>query len=305
MSNQMSCQQDRPSARQFAAPRSKESYMDTSAALTSALKVLAALGGVGAILAATGAVIWHFVRRFVDHRLETKLAGYKGELEREAERLRFELQREMLKAQLGTSRMYEIAPRLLVKLKRAYGAMSSVIGLSFSPPWREYSRSEMERALDDRKVFPSPLLSRVKDEILQDWDSTSPGLARSARDEVQRIYFRQKVAKAGFMAARAHNHAVLNAVFLPADLAAYATDTTVALNRAHVDVEMALVERAGGAREAHKNLQAIGARIEELERLIRAALAPAAAAASRPQPQERAADIKTDASGPSVPPRES
>jgi len=81
------------------------------------------------------------------------------------------------------------------------------------------------------------------------------------------------------MATRAHNYAVLTAVFLPPDVAAFAMETTGALVRAHIDAEMGLVDHAGDIREAHKNLEAIGPRIQELENRIRAVLAPTAAAA--------------------------
>jgi hypothetical protein len=232
------------------------------------------LGGATAGIA----VMAYLGKTLIDHRLETAVARYKGDLDREAERLRFELQREMLKAQLGTNRVYEIAPKLLVKVKKAYGAVSSVMGLSFAPDWREYDRQDLERAFENRDIFPVPLLSRQRQNLLENWGSDSLGLAREAREEVSTLYFRQQVGKARMLALRAHNYAVLYAVFLPADLAKFATDTTSELLGVNIDAEMTLVRHHGDGLKAHERLEAFAARGDELERRIRSVLAPTAAA---------------------------
>lgn len=245
-----------------------------------ALWVLSVVGGGGVAVIAIATVVWHFVKRWVDHRLETKLTTYKGELEREAEHLRHELQRQMIKAQLGTNRMYEVGPKLLVKLKRAYGAVSSLMGLSFAPDFEQFERADLERALDNRRLFPAPLLTREREQLLSAWVSESPEILRTAREDVRKLFFRQQVGHAGSLARRAHNHAVLNAVFLPPDLAEYAAETTNALVRAHIDAEAFLVDHVGSPTDASKAVQAVGVQILKLEKRMRGVLAPEAAARS-------------------------
>lgn len=91
------------------------------------------------------------------------------------------------------------------------------------------------------------------------------------------MHFEQKVRHANALAHRAQNYAVFSSVFLPPDLASFAMETTLNLVLVNIEADLLLVERVRGEdpMKPHRDLEALGPRIEELERRIRAVLAPA------------------------------
>lgn len=239
--------------------------------------VLAVVGG-GATIVALGKWV---IERTTAHYFELRLAGYRSDLDRQAERLKHDLQREMIKAELGMNKAYEVAPKLLVKIKRAHGALVSVLGLSSMPDWGEYSRDDLESALDDRNLFPVRLLSSRRDAILLTWDASSI----DAKEQVRDLYFGQRVTSAGNLAQRAHNYAVMSSVLLPADLAAAATETTILLVKTAFAADMVLVRHLGvGQVTPHEQLEDLARQVMNLEQRMRAVLAPAAAAATATAP---------------------
>jgi hypothetical protein len=112
--------------------------------LLDAAKVIGVAGAVGA-------VAWG-VRRYIDHVLDTRLASQKSALDRQAEQLRHDLQRDMVMAQLSANQLHVVYPRLFDKIQRAHGAIAGLMGARRAPSYEGYTREDVEATLTPMRV---------------------------------------------------------------------------------------------------------------------------------------------------------
>lgn len=158
------------------------------------------IGGFGlAVAAAT----W-FAQKLIENGLATKLEAFKGDLGRETERLRHDLQREMLKAQLSTGALHLVYPRLFDKLRRAHGAIAGLMGTRFTGTFEGYDRADIESTLSELRI-PGEMRRRVLESFDRDRDEGVRRLKALGR--------RREVADARAVYVKAQNYFVLKSLF--------------------------------------------------------------------------------------------
>ena len=68
------------------------------------------------------------------------------------EYLKYDLQREMLKAQLSTTQVHSVYPRLMEKLRRAEGAVGGPMGLQSKPSYDDYDLDDFTEVMKRLKL---------------------------------------------------------------------------------------------------------------------------------------------------------
>src|SRR5207302_2899763 len=111
-------------------------------------------------------------------RLDERVESHKAELVRLGDQLRHGLEREMLKAQLATSKAHEVYPRLYEKIARAQGAVAGFVGFEFAPSYQDYDADDFTQVLEAAKL-PRGERTRIFEAIQAD--------RRRGVEELQRV----------------------------------------------------------------------------------------------------------------------
>src|SRR5437588_534089 len=90
--------------------------------------VLKFLGGATAVAVGIIVTLRLFGVKWFEKWLDRRLESHKAELGRLSEHLKHDLQREMLKAELATSKMHEVYSHLWELIIRAHGAVAGLVG---------------------------------------------------------------------------------------------------------------------------------------------------------------------------------
>ncbi len=176
--------------------------MTVSEALDVVLKVL---GGATAVAAGVLGTLQLLGVKWFDKLLDRRLEDHKAQLGRHTEHLKHELQREMLKAELATSKMHEVYATLWELVVRAHGGVRSLVGLSFSPSYEEYQTEDFAKVLAD-----APLTQGQRTQITE-------AIARDRRagiKELKNVLRDVEVHKARAQVYEAFNYAALKSPFL-------------------------------------------------------------------------------------------
>jgi len=135
-------------------------------------RVEALLKFFGVSGASAGLVIlcaWLFresLLRLLDRSMHERLQEQKAELERLSEYLKHSLQREMLRAQLSTTKVHEVYPQLYEHVAAAIGAAFGAI-FGSAPSFAEFSRADLDDYLRKQNV-----VSGMREELLKQFDSS-------------------------------------------------------------------------------------------------------------------------------------
>lgn len=228
--------------------------------LSKGLEYLASIGGVAAIA-------W-MVRRYIDSRLETKLAAYKSGLDRQADLVRHELQREMVQVQLSANQVHGIYPRLFAKLQRTDGAITSLLGARFAASYEGYDRADIEATVVGLK-----LPGEMRDRLLRVFDADrDEGIA-----ELKRLVRRVEILDARRVFTRAKNYLFLKSLYISPEVKTGAQRMLDAAWKAWVDVDVGEMPGNAAGTDVESFNRQVGIlrnELDALEELMRRELKP-------------------------------
>jgi hypothetical protein len=193
----------------------------------------------------------------------------------QAELLKYELQREMLKAQLSTTQSHALYPRLLAKLHRANGVLAGHYGLRFSPSYEDHSQKDFERIVSELN-----LPGNERDRILGMLNTDR----RSGVNELEKVMRREELQRARRLIIQARNFAILKSVFLSNPVKDLAIEITKTLWSAWVDIDVNSMPGVEGSdrekffKSAQEGLKRATEQLEEIEKAMRDELHPVGAA---------------------------
>jgi hypothetical protein len=205
---------------------------------------------------------------------ESLKAWLQRELTSEAEHLKHDLQREMLKAQLSTTRLHAIYPLMFEKLRRAEGAVGGLIGLQFAPSYDEYDRADFERLLDDLSL-PGGEKSRILQELDHD--------RRSGIAELNKTKRRVDLQRAQRRLFRAKNFIILKSLYASEPIKNAALGVCNDLWGAWVDIDVGTdANDFKFIKNAQEELESAGKALLALETMMRRELHPTGDGAAPP-----------------------
>lgn len=111
---------------------------------------------IGTAIVSSGIVVF-FAKRWFQLRLDQRLETHKQTLQHLTERLKHDLQKDFINAELKTKSLHQLYPELFEKLTRAHGAVGSLMGLTFGVDWDSLAESEMRRCLTSSEVNPEKI----------------------------------------------------------------------------------------------------------------------------------------------------
>lgn len=232
------------------------------------LKALLALLGGGAAVA-VGTVLC--VKWLAEKWLERRFESHKAELGRLTEQLKHGLEREMLKAELSTSKAHQVYRSLYEKIVRAHGAVSGLVGLGFASSYEGCDAEDFKRVLERAKLSHGE-----SERILRAIETER----RTGVEELQRALRQAGFHNAQIQVLKAKNYQILKALDLSPSVQSAAGEITTVLWNAWVDTHTAQMPgnpEAGrmmkDARNALRELES-KSKLKQLEQLMRKELQP-------------------------------
>ena len=189
---------------------------------------------LGALVGAVGttglfvALLKDTVQNLLARQANKELENQKHELGRITERLKFDLQSEMLKAQISAAQIHEVYPKLLEEIRMAEGALGPFIGAYGVPSWEGCGRPDFERVLSEQKVP-----SKTQEAILTTLDR-DPLAGIKRLEEVLRDLER---GRARLQINQAQNYRILKALYLSPEVQVLASTVTKLLSDAWFDAK--------------------------------------------------------------------
>lgn len=230
-------------------------------------RVLGWVVSFGGSAGAVGFVVWA-IRRLVDHRLDAKMAIHRSDLERQADLLRHELQREMVKVELSANRLHVVYPRLFDKLQRAHGAIAGLFGARFAESYDGYDRADIENTIARLNV---PRAFRDKVLVVFDRDRAD-GIA-----ELKSLERRVEIQRAHNSFNRAKNYLIVKSLYASREVKDAAFGVLNELWKAWVEVQVGeMPGNPGGTRfdQFSAAVDSAVKQLNQLEELMRRELQP-------------------------------
>jgi len=222
------------------------------------LKVLG--GATGAALIVLGWFKW-FGDKWFDSRLESQ----KASLGRLTEQLKHDLQREMLKAELATSKMHEVYGHLWELVVRAHGAVGSLVGLSFGPSYEDYETEDFAKVLADAPLTRGQR-TQITEAIASDRRAGIKELEKALRDA--------QLHKARVQVFEASNYAALKSPFLSPAVREKTKAATSAIWSVWVEIHMNTLPGNPDRKSPVPALKEADAKVTDLEVQISSELHP-------------------------------
>ncbi len=232
---------------------------------TAYLKALGALLG-GSAVVAVGTVVG--IKWLAERWFERRFESYKAELGNLTEQLKYVLQKEMLKAQLSTSKVHEVYPRLYGKILRAHGAVAGLMGLRFASTYEGYNQQDFRKLLV-RERLPFGETDRLLKVIEADRES---GI-----EELKQVLRRVELHRGRLLVQRAKNYRILKALYLSQEVTSLADGLTTGIYNYWVDVEVGEMPDNPmplNYRQLRKQLTELDGSLEQLKQLMRKELLP-------------------------------
>ena len=207
---------------------------------------------------------------------ESIKASLQRELTSQAEHLKHDLQREMLKAQLSTTKVHAIYPVMFEKLRRAEGAVGGMTGLTFAPTFEAFDHADFERVLDGLK-----LPSGEKSRLLQELDQHR----QTGIDELNKTMRRVDLQRARERLFRTRNFIILKSLYVSEPVKNAALEVWKVLWDAWVDLETGTDSKDFKFfKNAQKELESANTLLLALEAKMRDELHPSGKAEPVPAP---------------------
>jgi hypothetical protein len=194
---------------------------------------------------------------------QTELESHKAELVRLTEQLKHSLEREMLKAQLSTSKVHEVYPRLYARIVRAHGAVAGLLG-GYEQTYQDYDLDDFDELLREKRLPRGErerLLERIK-------AGREDGIK-----ELRRVLRRVRIHNARTQIGKAFNYHALKALYLSQPVGALALKILEAENRCWASMQN---EWEAGLNSSNivEDLQGALEKAEQLQLLMQKELQP-------------------------------
>jgi len=198
---------------------------------------------------------------------QAELESHKAELVRLTEQLKHGLEREMLKAQLSTSKVHQIYPILYERILRAHSAVADLTGGRMEPTYEDYSTQDFIELLERRHLLPQGERALLLKNIATDREK---GIQK-----LRHVLRRVEIQHARGLLIKASNYRVVKGLYLSEPVGALAYQILNAVNDwlSAINVEF----RKPGARLTGKSpseMEKLSDKIEELRQLMSKELQP-------------------------------
>jgi len=208
---------------------------------------------------------WYLQRREERQKAErqTELESHKAELVRLTEQLKHGLEREMLKAQLSTSKVHEVYPRLYARIVRAHGAVAGLMG-GYEQTYQDYDLDDFDELLREKRLphgEREALLRRIKAD------------REDGIEELRRVLRRVRIHSARTQLSKAFNYHALKALYLSQPVGALALKILETENRCWASMQTAW-EAGLNSSNIIENLQDALQKVDQLQLLMQKELQP-------------------------------
>ncbi|MFY0567087.1 hypothetical protein ACN28E_25060 [Archangium lansingense] len=157
-----------------------------------------------------------------------QLEHVKSELNARNDVIRHELQKQMLRAQLSTTKTHEVYSQLIKLARTAEGAVSSLWGLRREPTFEKFSAADIQKVLQDAKTP-----GEEEREILEHFASDRDG----AIDRLKEVLRRKEMRDARRSCEALKNHIILEGIFMTSPVRELSFKVSQELWGAYVAVE--------------------------------------------------------------------
>lgn len=164
-------------------------------------RILVELGRLGL----SAGLVVTAIKLFFDHRLKRGLETHKAELDRHTERIKYDMQRDFINAELKTKVLHQIYPALFEKLTKAEGTISGLMGSRPSTAWSNMPADEVRLSLGLRGVSPS------RTATLMATFATDP---KKAEEEIEKLLHMLDFGRAKTRFQRAKNFRLLKVIYI-------------------------------------------------------------------------------------------
>jgi hypothetical protein len=207
--------------------------------------------------------VWLFkeaIRAAMLKSAQKDLERQKHELSRLSETLKFQLQREMIKAELSTAKIHEIYPHLAELLRLAEGAVARFFGIMRSPDFKNLSNEEIDFHLE-QSGFPLATRTKLIETITKDRER---GLKT-----IDQVFSTHEIIDARRRVIDARNYTITKSLYISPTIRQHALDITTSLHNLTVDLELKIVPK-----EFRAQLESVSTILNEVEEKMRDELNP-------------------------------
>ncbi|WNG41068.1 hypothetical protein F0U61_50745 [Archangium violaceum] len=236
------------------------------------------LGGSGAAAALFSWIFQQSYGKALDRAMERykndlqrqtqqQLEQVKSELNARNDMIRHELQKQMLRAQLSTTKTHEVYSQLIKLVRQAEGAIGALWGMRRAPTFEKFSAADIQQVLQEAKAP-----GEEEREILEHFATDRKG-AISRLNEVLR---RKEMNDALGSLTALKNHIILEGIFMTRRVRELSFKVANELHGAFVAVEVGTLDRTSSRyyEDNQRHIEQAAKDIESLEELMRADLFP-------------------------------
>lgn len=197
-----------------------------------------------------------------------EVESYKAEISRLSEHLKYDLQKNVLKAEHHVTSLNSIYPELYQQIRITEGSISGLFGFRYSPDWSTLTPEEIEKTLVGKNA-PTIRIEKIISEIKAN---------RKSGEKFLDEYFREtEFSEAHSNLGKLMNLIVLKEIFLSEAVSEHAFEIHKTLVSAKVNGEM-LTMQTGENKKWYDDMQtdltsAVG-KISELKKIIKNELEP-------------------------------
>jgi len=219
------------------------------------------------------------------HQIERLKSDLQLQTQGQIESIRHEMQKQLLRAQLATTKTHDVYSKMIQLLRKAEGAIAGLWAtLEMASSYERYSDENLLRVLKEAKA---PGLDEEEIRALIPHDR------REAIKRIEAVLRQRKKNDAIRAHGEANNHVVLESVFMTKQVKTQAAEVLRVLWAAWVDADVGKDAPHGQSKTFFDSFRANTAKVtemlEQLEDLMRADLLPATI--ETPQPTPTAASI--------------
>lgn len=236
------------------------------------------LGGSGA---AAALFSWLFQQSY-GKALDRAMERYKSELQRQTQQqveqvkselnarndvIRHELQKQMLRAQLSTTKTHDVYSQLIKLVRHAEGAVGALWGMRRAPTFEKFNADDIQKELQAAKTPGDE-----EGEILEHFTTDRTGAIARLKEVLRRKEMNDALGSLTGL----KNHIVLEGIFMTRRVRELSFKVAKELHGAFVAVEVGTLDRTSGRyyEDYQRHLEQATKDIETLEELMRADLFP-------------------------------
>lgn len=201
--------------------------------------------------------VWLFKEALISRlklSLEKQALEHKHQLDALQERMKVDLQRDLLLQQSLFKERFNVFPELHLKLLTAHGQVDQLAGFSYAPDWPKYSDAEVLKAFEDRNPDSNKIQA-----ILTTRTTDSGKGNKELGDYYRALDFRD----ARHAVQEAKNCALKNSLFMKPEL--FESSWKAAVELSHALVSLSLVrDLPNGYKDAKEHIKTA---VDEMEKV--------------------------------------